>query len=159
MIIWDCSDYSRFLRNKQFRKGIRLRFESGVDPIVRQAILDFITWAKQSFAFPLRLVIYVKATDRIKAKDGDLVCGTLFRPDDYPVEPYIRLATGDYSALEKENGRDNALASILWSLAHEITHYYQYINRTDLSLRGEEIQASRTASMIIDQYAQTRDHP
>ena len=98
-------------------------------------------------------------TEKIKAKDGDMGFGTFFRPYGYPVEPYIRLATGDYSALEEARGRDNALAVILSSLAHEITHYYQYINKADLSLRGEEIQASRTASIILDLYAQTRDHP
>ena len=158
-MIWNCSDYNRFLQDKQLRRGIRLRFDPGVDPAVRQAILDFTSWVRQSYDFPLRLVVYVKAAERIKAKDGDMVFGTFFRPYDYPVEPYVRLATGDYSALEEARGRDNALAVILSSLAHEITHYYQYINKADLSLRGEEIQASRTASIILNLYAQTRDHP
>ena len=159
MIIWECKDWQTFLSSAEHRTGLRFRFEKNVDASVRKAILDFSHWMKQNYAFPLRVVVYVKHKERIKACDGESVCGTFFRPYTYGVEPYIRIATGDYSVLKKQIGRDNALASILVSLAHELTHYYQYINKTEQTLRGEEIQAGRTASIILDRYALTRDHP
>ena len=56
-------------------------------------------------------------------------------------------------------GKDNALASILLSLAHELTHYYQWINNIQLTPTGRERQATKYANYIIDEYASTREHP
>jgi predicted SprT family Zn-dependent metalloprotease len=75
------------------------------------------------------------------------------------MEPYARIATGDYYDMLKEDGKDNALGGILHSIAHELTHYYQWINDVHLTDRGEEIQASRYASSIVFEYSQTREHP
>ena len=85
--------------------------------------------------------------------------GTFFEPFLSSDEPHIRIATGDYNELENEVGKDNALASILLSLAHELTHYYQWINNIQLTPVGRERQAARYANYIIDEYASTREHP
>lgn len=159
MIVWERLDWTQYLSSRPHRVGIRIRFDREVDPIVKNSISTFIKWTKEVYTFPLRVIVYVKSTERIKAKDGEMVCGTFFRPDDYGVEPYIRVATGDYGLLAKSVGMDNALARILETLAHEMTHYYQYVNKVNLSYRGEEIQASKTASIVLDLFSQTRDHP
>ena len=159
MIIWKCKDWQKKLSQIEHRSGIRFRFEKGVDPSVRESILNFSKWLKSSYVFPLRVPVYVKAAYRLKAIEGDFVVGTFFRPNKYGEEPYIRLAAGDYQNMKKENGRDNALASILLTLTHELTHYFQYINDAKQTYRGEEVQASKTANIILDEYKQTRDHP
>jgi len=61
--------------------------------------------------------------------------------------------------MQAQRGRDNALASILMSIAHELTHYFQWINNLPLTLMGEERQATIYARYIIDEYAETRGHP
>ncbi|MNW01524.1 hypothetical protein D3C71_1971690 [compost metagenome] len=52
-------------------------------------------------------------------------------------------------------GKDNALAAILNSIAHEITQYFQWINDKEYN----EKQAIMKANRVIYKYSQTRDHP
>lgn len=82
-----------------------------------------------------------------------------FEPFSYYTEPYIKIATGDYYDLQSRNGKDNALATILATLAHELTHYYQWINDIQLTPKGREQQATRYSNYIIDEYSMTCDHP
>lgn len=91
--------------------------------------------------------------------DGELVSATFFEPVNRQDEPYARIATGDYQQLKEKIGRDNALASILLSVAHELTHYFQWINDIRLTAIGEERQASRYARFILDEYADVVEHP
>lgn len=59
----------------------------------------------------------------------------------------------------EENGQDNALAAILGTFAHELGHFYQWLD--DLELDDEEAEegAENNKDNMIDLYAQTRDHP
>lgn len=52
-----------------------------------------------------------------------------------------------------------ALAATLSTIAHELTHYFQWINSLQLTPIGEERQAARYAGYILDEYAETREHP
>ena len=54
---------------------------------------------------------------------------------------------------------DNALAAILGSIAHELTHYFQWVNGLQLTNTGEERQAKRNKRFVLDKYAETREHP
>ncbi len=63
--------------------------------------------------FPIRIPIYLKDTEAIRTMDGELVSATFFQPDKRTDEPYIRVATGDYSEMLSCRGKDNALAAIL----------------------------------------------
>ncbi len=141
------------------KNGIFIRFEREVDPEVRGALMRFVKWLRANYEFPIKLNVYVKSKPRITARDGERVCGIFFRPDNYGDIPYIKLATGDYAELASESGRDDALASIIWTFAHELTHYYQYASKAKLTLRGEEIQASHYAIKILRLYAETTKHP
>ena len=71
----------------------------------------------------------------------------------------LGIAAGDYDDLCRKWGRDNALAAILNTIAHELTHYFQWINSLQLTPIGEERQAARYAGYILDEYAETREHP
>ncbi len=159
--IWTIENWKKIpeLCRDDRRVGLRLRMDKDVDPEVRRACKDFAKWVRQEYYFPVRIPVYVKSAVRIKAKDGDRVCGTFFRPDNYRVEPYARIATGDYPDLCKKWGKDSALTSILFTLAHELTHYFQWINNLPLTSSGEERQATRYSQYILEEYASTRDHP
>ena len=88
-----------------------------------------------------------------------MASATFFFPFDTNDEPYARVATGDYFELLEKRGKDNALASILSSIAHELTHYFQWINGINLTEMGAERQATAYARFILDEYAETRKHP
>ena len=72
------------------------------------------------------------------------------------LEPYIRIATGDYLVLCEKWGEDNARIEILKSIAHELSHYFQWVNQLQLTEIGEERQAKKYDRLIIDQYLETR---
>ena len=103
--------------------------------------------------------VYVKNKKTVLTKDGENVVGLFFEPFSYKDEPYIKIAVGDYETLEVKWGKDNALASILLTLAHEITHYYQWLNNIQITSSSRERQANRCAKYIIDEYSLTREHP
>jgi len=85
-----------------------------------------------------------------------MICrASFFAPFRRDVEPYIRLATGDYPALKKSRGRDRALAAFLCSLAHEIVHYEQWLAGDDLSER----KAVRKSLRLVELYNRDVDHP
>ena len=161
MHIWTLRTWEKYydLSDAKHRTGLHTRFEKGVDPEVRAACLRFCAWLRTEYFFPIRIPIYFKQAARIKAMDGELVSATFFEPVNRQDEPYARIATGDYQQLKEKIGRDNALASILLSVAHELTHYVQWINDIRLTAIGEERQASRYARFILDEYADVVEHP
>ena len=157
--IWSLTNWKSnpILNQKSKKSGIRLRFDQGINADLRMECLNFINWLRKQYCFPVRVTIYVKNQRRIKAKDGELVCGTCWMPFDYSKEPHIRIATGDYAEMCSKKGRKHGLYQILWCFAHELTHYFQWLNNINLSLIGEERQASRIASFVLEQYADTKD--
>lgn len=157
--IWETDEWKKYYDLEKIRSGVRLCFDVGIDPEVRRACKEFCVWMRKKYFFPVRVPIYVKNRKKIKALDGDWVFGTFFMPDDRNLEPYIRIAAGDYSELVLKLGKDNALATILGTISHELTHYFQWINHAELTQIGIERQASRISSLIIDEYAETREHP
>ena len=154
MNVWTLNDWKSNLNDGIPRRtGIRFRYDKTVNPEVKRACTQFAIWLRSEYHFPLRVRVYVKGTKTIRTKDGEDVVGSFFEPFSYCDEPYIRIATGDYEELASHSGKDNALATILASFAHELTHYYQWINNVPLTAIGRERQAGRYAEYIIDEYS------
>jgi hypothetical protein len=86
---------------------------------------------------------------------GEKCSATFFAPWNRKVEPYIRIATGDYPQLKRQVGRDNALAGYLGSLAHEVIHYQQWIKTNQMSEKG----VARDASRIVVRYSRVVARP
>lgn len=159
MFLWDRTDWTEFYGNADVRRGLRVRYEHGIDTDLKESIKRFILWIRRNYYFPFRVVIYIKSSEFITAKDGDLVSGTCFLPYNRFEEPYIRVATGEYSKDLAIYGRDNSIAGVLGTIAHELTHYYQWINGVDKPIRNLELQAYICSSIIIRKYAETTEHP
>lgn len=148
------------LIKENHRRGLRLKFDKDVDVEVRRACKEFAVFLRKEYFFPIRVVVYIKNKSKIIAMDGDKVYGTFWcMEDDYTVEPHIRVAAGDYKDLCIKWGKDSALTAILLTIAHELTHYYQWINSLRLTPIGQERQATKYARYILDEYAETREHP
>ena len=144
---------------QECRTGLRFRFDNGVHEEVWHACMDFGKWLRSEYCFPMRVPVYVKSSMKIRCMDGDLAYGTFFGPFDHRLEPYVRIATGDYLLLREKWDRDEALNVILKCMAHELSHYFQWVNMIKLTEIGEERQATKYAKMILNEYAQTREHP
>lgn len=160
--IWMIEDWGKNidLDKENHRTGLRLRFDKEIDPEVRRACKEFAVFLRREYFFPLRVAVYVKNTTRVVAMDGERVYGT-FRwwEGDYETPPYIRVAAGDYHDKCNRWGKDSALTAILLTIAHELTHYFQWINSLSLTPIGQERQATKYARYIMDDYAETREHP
>lgn len=160
--IWTIENWKENIQltRENHRTGLRLRFDKDIDNEVRRSCKEFAVFLRKEYFFPIRVVVYIKNSPQIVAMDGDKVAGTFWRiEDDYTVEPYIRVAAGDYMDLCNKWGKDSALTAILITIAHELTHYFQWINALHLTLIGQERQATKYARYILDDYAETREHP
>lgn len=91
----------------------------------------------------------------IVTQDGTLCSASFFAPYSREVEPYIRVATGDYPALKEELGRDDALAAILCSVAHEVVHYRQWVETGRTTERGLVVRAVN----LVRRYSESAEHP
>lgn len=159
MHVWNMVYWKRFYKQADIRSGLRLHCDKTLDSQVKRACKEFCAWLRDNYTFPLRVNIYLKDSDRIRASDGELVYGIWYKPYDKYKEPYIKVAAGDFKKLLKERGRDNALAAYLFDIAHELTHYFQWINSLKLTEEAEESQAERYRRMIVYDYAEEKEHP
>lgn len=131
------------------RSGLRVRCEKDVNPSVRQACLSFAVWLRTYMEFPIRVVVYLKTDYQIKTRDTkELASATFFAPYDKTVEPYIKIATGDYEELVSKRGEIDARWAILGSMAHEIIHYQQWIDDKEL----DENEAENGSEKLLDSY-------
>jgi hypothetical protein len=155
---WICDKWKSIYLNSNCRSGLRLKFDKYVHIEVKIAIKEYCNWLRKIYCFPIRVPVYVKQKEKIKSMAGEMVSATFFGPYDKYVEPYIRVAAGDYNELLKERGKDNALAAILRSITHELTHYFQWLNDFEQTYRSEEWQATYYSGCIIDAYVETKEH-
>src|SRR5690242_13116859 len=136
------------------RAGLRIRGERG-HPEVRDALIRYARWLRQNYDFPIRVPAYLLPHRALRPKSGGHAQAIFFAPFDRTQEPYIRIATGDYPEWKRKLGRDNALASWIVSLSHEVVHYRQWVETGETFERGVAAKANR----MLDRYAKTVDHP
>jgi hypothetical protein len=144
------------MNQKNFSKktGIRIIGKNG-HPDVRDCFIRFARWLRKNKPFPIRVNVYLLPHSHIIAKDEDICSATIWIPDDPSCLPYIRIPTGDYEQRKKTDGRDNALASDLCSLCHELIHYWQWLDTGDMWEKG----VPRQASALVRLYSKSTDHP
>ena len=134
--------------------GIRVS-AVGVNREVRRSVLRFVKWLRGEMSFPKSVPVYLSPNYRIVLRDRKKVPATFFAPNDRNLEPSIRVATGDYDRLKVKRGRDNALAAILSSVAHEIIHYQQWCEKRQF----REKEAEKRAREILNAYAEVVARP
>jgi hypothetical protein len=136
------------------RSGLRIRGARG-HPQVRGALIRFAAWLRREYEFPIRMPVYLQPTETLVTLHGEVCTASFFAPWDRCVDPYIRIATGDYPSLRRELGRDNALAAYIHSMCHELVHYWQWIDTSEIWERG----VIRTADAMLRRYASAVRHP
>lgn len=141
------------------RSCICIRADKDVDEDLKNACRRFVRWVKKEYYFPLPLCVYLRNVKFLKTADSDIAVGTFFEPDSFSVHSHIRIAAGDYDELIAASNRDDAITSILLVIAHEMTHYFQWINALALTPRGCERQANQYARFVLAEYAETCEHP
>jgi hypothetical protein len=136
------------------RSGLRICGHRG-HPSVRAALIRYAAWLRSAVEFPVRVPVYLLPSEQVRTATGELVSASIFLPWNRRLEPYIRIATGDFTELRRARGRDNALAAYLSSLSHEVVHYRQWIETGRSWEKGVVAKARR----LVDAYARTVAHP
>lgn len=150
--LWSTDRYSPELLHRTVRKGgLELRFGRRVHPFVRREITTYCRWLRANYRFPVQAKVYIPSALKILSRTGDLCWGTCLIPDDPDDSAYIHVAGGFRQSLSEEERR-SFLYATLGTLTHELSHYFQYINRVDLTERGMECQATRYAHQVLDEY-------
>lgn len=136
------------------RSGLRIIGSRG-NPVVARSCVRYARWLRRNYDFPIRVPVYLAPGKTVRCHDGREGSASFFGPFRRDEEPFICIATGDYEELLAERGRDNALAAYLHSFSHEVLHYLQWLKKGRASERG----VNRTASRMVEKYAQTTRHP
>ena len=137
--------------------NIRIRIDKGISKKLRKEYLSLIKYLRNKYVFPYRLNIYAVNKYQVKLMDGRLAWGKFHwyeSKDSYIVIP---------SKIDKDelNGYtlEEEYTAVLGELIHELTHYFQWINSLTLTSIGRERQATKYARYVLDDYAETREHP
>lgn len=152
MTDWIERKYKDQYKDSAKASGIRYQFydyDNVFDTNTVEELHHFITFLRKYYYFPIRLNILFCNTKAFKHHiDHHTYYGAFYSMDNEKRMIYPRISI----AAKVTDG--NALYDILFSLAHEITHYYQWYffedeQRTDRSL---EIEANKYANYILDLY-------
>jgi len=167
--LWQSKNWTKYIdyTYEYHRCGLRLRFEKNVDKEVRRACIEFCNWLRSQYYFPIRVVIYFKDSEFVLSEDKELVSAIFWGPYNKKLEPYIKISTGDFYKMEQGWGKDEALAAILCSIIHELSHYFQWIKADDETNESEDINLAKKEEMqvkycvkkILREYADIREHP
>ena len=149
--IWFCEKWKKNNSHVSSYGSIKLRFDKDVNTELKKMVSDYCSWLKAFFTFPVNVMIYIKTSKKIRAKKGGWTLGTFDWYGEFPCckRPYICIAVGTYyDSSEKEE----AAQTILKTISHELTHYFQWINDIVLSPNGLEKQATYWAKIRVSEY-------
>lgn len=142
--------YYKGIYTTQTRGGLSLHFDCGISPDLRYLFIDFSKWLRKHYQFPVHVNVYIKNCEKIMLLDKTEAYGGFryFKQE----SAYIRIAAkAEMRVLQKYSLHD-VYEMILSTLVHELTHYFQWINRFDQSDAESERQANYYRYRILNQY-------
>lgn len=133
-------------------KGIVLHFSKDFDKNLKVVIQYFVRWVRKQYCFPIKLVINIKNTSYVvNSITGEKATASIFLPFDKNRLPHMQVSIGNYEDL-KEIDLLSADCNVLESIAHEITHYYQWLKDDAGTGNFSERQARYKAKQIVYKY-------
>lgn len=134
-------------------KGLKVYFDKLMPNQTKQDFVSFIRWLRRYYWFPIRLNLHIIYQKKFKSiDDGHLYYGIFYsEPAGRRKCPCICIASKTES--------QSALVEDFVSIAHEITHYYQWYfyedeKKSNLSLERE---ANKLAKQIVYYYITKTD--
>lgn len=152
--------WQRYMRNRkgvEASQGISLHFEKGIEPAFRKLCIQFVSWLRNNYTFPVHTNIYIKNCEQIRLVGGKMAYGG-FRYFENR-HPYIRIPARIEPELRAEYEDIDIYYSILSSLVHELTHYYQWVAGSEQTDAVSERQANYFRFRIIEQFCKDCDLP
>lgn len=147
--------YSQNRKGVDKSLGISLHFEKGIEPEFRSLCIRFANWLRNNYSFPVHINIYIKDCETIRLVGGQMAYGG-FRYFENRC-PYIRIPARIGPHIREEYEDIEIYYSILSSLVHELTHYYQWVAGLDQTNSVSERQANFFRFRIIEQFCKDCD--
>lgn len=152
MQLWKSENWKKYCDNRESLTGLLLKFDKDVNFEVKEICKSLCKWLRNEYYFPVQLRIYIKSNYRVRADYGELVCGIFLPPDERWRNPRIRIATGDFEEIVRDEDEDTAEEELIYSICYQITFYFQWLNHVQLTEIGQKRQASYYAFSALDEY-------
>lgn len=138
----------KYLYNDSKVQGLRLHFCEGVQLNNKETCKAFCHWLQKKFFFPIRCNIIFSPLKKFKRKTKGGCYGVFFSNKEYAFKRYPQI----YIATNFKSKEDEY--SCLITIAHELTHYYQWYFYEDekSTERSLEIMANKWARYIVWEY-------
>ena len=133
--------------------SLKVSISPSVKKMIKKEIKLYLIWLRKNYNFPLDLKIFISPDEFIVTMiSREKVSATFFAPFDKKETGIIKVATGDFNGLLKEEGKINALNMTLNSISHELQHYYQWVE----DLEFDEEEAEEGAFELTIEYLQSK---
>jgi len=152
MISWVEKEYKNYYKDSARASGIRYKYNNYGEDFDKSTVEDirkFISFLRKNYYFPIRLNILFCNTRAFNHHiDNHTYYGAFYNMNDEKRKVYPRIS------IAARVTKNNSLEEIFFTLAHEITHYYQWYfledeKRTNRSL---ETEANKWANYILGLY-------
>lgn len=155
MNLWQT--FSQNPENSPMLQGISLHFEKGVAPEFRKLCIQFVRWLRKRYCFPIHINIYIKDCEKIRLIGGQMAYGGFRYFENRP--PYIRIPARIEADIQSQYVDAEIYYSILSSLVHELTHYYQWVADLEQANAVSERQANYFRFRIVEQFCKECNLP
>ena len=145
--------WSRFrLSNHQehISNNLKLHFEKGIDPDLKKLYIKLAKWLRKTYYFPTVLNVYIINAEKVRLGNGDLAYGSFKW---FPKRsPLIKIPSAVELSLIQKYSNDEIYEMILSSLIHEISHYFQWLEKNGQTDSASERQANYFRYRILDEF-------
>ena len=135
---------------KANNSNIFFHYEKGIDKELRQQYIAFARWLRKNYRFPVRVNVYIVNSEKIELLNGNLAYGSFRWYKNRP--PIIKIPSAITRETNETYSKEDIYYSILSSLVHEITHYFQWITYSNQNDNSSERQANYYRFRILDLY-------
>ena len=148
MIFWIEKQFKNEYIDSATKSGIRCVFPKDYDETTKNEIVQFMKFIRANYYFPIMVkMIFYNTAHFVHPFDGHRYYGVFFAGDEHK---------HTYSSIHIAGKKNEKffITDILFTIAHELTHYYQWYfleddKRTDRSL---EIEANKWSRYILHTY-------
>lgn len=130
------------------KSNIIWKAEDRVEKQVVKSICLFTEWLLKTIPFPRKLSIHLINKSELITSKGEAATGSFFAPFDPAKTSQIKIAVGDFQDESKECGASFVLQNYYYTLAHEIIHYQQWIEKKPF----REREANSKAEDLVDRF-------
>ena len=144
-------DRPQYLSYTATATGLRVRYADRLDPLVVDNINALIAFLRKRFFFPVRCNIYLTNHKRYSSQtDGHLFYGIFYDNEKVCEKKYIYPQIFVAADLH----RHLTVEDVMFTLLHELTHYYQWLfdaenGRSDKCVEAE---ATKCANRILEDF-------